>query len=370
MVKGGSPASVLVVGAGFFGISLALELGRRGYHVTVLDREEGPLRRASYFNQARVHSGPHYPRSLMTAVRSRENFSRFCEDFSPAIYSSFENIYMVGAQYSKVSARQFYNFMTRAGVTLSPVWDSILPLIFPQRIEGAWVVEEVCFDAAKLAQELMGRLAESSVKVMFGQEVTSLTYSEGFHVGTPDFSGDFDWVFNCTYSALNTLPTLLGIPLLPLRHELTEMALVRVPESLRGKSFTMMCGPFFSLMPFPARGDLYTLSHVRYTPHFSWEEGEGKPARSPGEMDVLRGSRTSNFEFMRADAARYMPVLRGLEQVDSLWEVKTLLPRSDLDDGRPILFRQDVAIPRLVHVLGGKLDNVYDAILGLNSLGI
>ena len=46
--------------------------------------------------------------------------------------------------------------------------------------------------------------------------------------------------------------------------------------------------------------------------------------------------------------------------MDSLWEVKALLPRSDADDSRPILFRESEALPGLVSVLGAKIDNVYD----------
>jgi hypothetical protein len=37
-----------------------------------------------------------------------------------------------------------------------------------------------------------------------------------------------------------------------------------------------------------------------------------------------------------------------------------VLPRSETDDSRPILFRPDHGIPNYHVVLGGKIDNVYD----------
>jgi hypothetical protein len=119
-----------------------------------------------------------------------------------------------------------------------------------------------------------------------------------------------------------------------------------------------MCGPFFSVMPFPST-DLYTFSHVRYTPHASWAEPGGD--KSPHE--VLQELRpTSQFDRMARDATRYLPCLAGAAYERSLWEVKTILPVNDADDGRPILFKRDVGWPGFHCVLGGKIDNVDDVL--------
>jgi len=149
-----------------------------------------------------------------------------------------------------------------------------------------------------------------------------------------------------------------GVAPIQLRHELTEMAVVSVPEALRGCGVTVMCGPYFSLMPFPALG-LHTLSHVRYTPHGEWSDREGAPVRDP--YALLEGAvKETAFERMRRDAARYLPLLAECEHMDSLWEVKTILPRSDEDDSRPILYLESTELPGLVNVLGAKIDNVSD----------
>jgi hypothetical protein len=60
------------------------------------------------------------------------------------------------------------------------------------------------------------------------------------------------------------------------------------------------------------------------------------------------------------DAARFLPALAKCEQHGSLWEVKTVLPRSETDDSRPILFRPNHGAPNYHVVMGGKIDNVYD----------
>ena len=61
---------------------------------------------------------------------------------------------------------------------------------------------------------------------------------------------------------------------------------------------------------------------------------------------------------MLHDAVRYLPAMRSARYVDSLWEIKTVMPRSEQDDSRPILLRETGAC---VTVLGAKIDSIYDA---------
>ena len=128
----------------------------------------------------------------------------------------------------------------------------------------------------------------------------------------------------------------------------------------------MMCGPFFSFLPFPSLG-LTTLSHVRYTPHASWTEMDHTRAENPYETFNAM-DKQSHFELMLADASRYMPVLRGTKHQDSLWTIKTILPLSEIDDGRPILFHRDPVLPSVIHVMGGKIDNIFDVEDEINEL--
>jgi glycine/D-amino acid oxidase-like deaminating enzyme len=188
---------------------------------------------------------------------------------------------------------------------------------------------------------------------------TALPHPQGALARLSDGSEiECDFIFNATYAGLNRLTAASGLPLIPLKHELTEMALVELPPELDGLSVTMMCGPFFSFMPFPSLG-LTTLSHVRYTPHAHWFENEQTGATNPYQIfDSIE--KHSHFEMMVADASRYMPALRGAVQRDSLWTVKTLLPLSEGDDGRPILFQRDSQLPAVIHVMGGKIDNIFD----------
>jgi glycine/D-amino acid oxidase-like deaminating enzyme len=355
---------ILVVGGGFFGCAMATHLRRQGHRVILCEKGPDLLGRASYHNQARVHNGYHYPRSILTALRSRVNFPRFNEDFPECIDSSFTHYYAVPRLASKVSARQFRLFMERIGAPIRPAKNPARQLFNFNLIDEVFEVTEYAFDSVRLKQRVGGRMEESGVVCRMESEVSRVeSMADGrlqaeIHQGGEIQKITANWVFNCTYCGLNNLMETSGLPRLRLKQEITEMALVEQPDELKGKAVTVMCGPFFSTMPFPPLG-CHTLSHVRYTPHCSWTEGVGTDYESADKI-FREYPRVSRFEHMRHDAARYVPALNRARQTGSLWEVKTVLPSSEVDDSRPILFKRSPETPNLVCVMGGKIDNIYD----------
>lgn len=361
---------VAIVGGGFFGCMIALHLRKSFTKVAVLEAGGELLGRASYSNQARVHNGYHYPRSLLTALRSRANYPRFVAEFGDCLDRTFSQYYAVGRDLSKVNARQFAAFFRRVGAPIAPAPETIRRLFDPYLVEEVFAVEECAFDAVRLRRRLGQSLGEAGVAVRLGWEVRRAGPGPDAGVRlwceTPEGPAQIvaGSAYNCTYSRLNRLLADSGLPTIPLKHELAEMALIRVPEALRGMGFTLMCGPFFSVMPFPPRG-LHTLSHVRYTPHESWRDGDG-PAIDPDRY-LGRGPRRSHFPHMLRDATRYLPKLSGCTYVESLWETKTVPVASEVNDSRPILIRTHPGLPALHSVLGGKIDNIYDALLEIDD---
>src|SRR3954453_8374790 len=110
----------VIVGGGFYGLYLAEFLAARVGRVVLCERGPDLMARASYANQARVHNGYHYPRSVLTAVRSRVNFPRFVDEFGPAVDATFEKLYAVARRGSKVTAGQFAEAMRRIGAPVEP----------------------------------------------------------------------------------------------------------------------------------------------------------------------------------------------------------------------------------------------------------
>jgi hypothetical protein len=170
------------------------------------------------------------------------------------------------------------------------------------------------------------------------------------------------YLFNCTYSGLNQFEGDFPRTCVDLKQEITEMALMRVAPELEQLGITVMDGPFFSIMPFPARG-LHTVSHVRYTPHQQWVDA---PGVNPYER-LKDYPRDSRIDRMVRDISRYLPSMQNSEYVDSLYEVKTILVKNEGDDGRPILFEKHERMPRCYSILGGKIDNIYDVLEKLEA---
>jgi len=363
----GADYDAVIVGGGFFGCSLALHMKQElGRNPVVLERESELLQRASYVNQARVHNGYHYPRSLLTALRCRVNFPRFVRDYSECIVSDFEKYYGIGRLFSKVTAEQFRRFCELIGAPTEPAPPEIAELFNPDLVEGVFSVREYAFDPVKLKEITDERLREAGVEVRFSTEAltVSQTVDSMLEVTVRSQEGidriTAPSVLNCTYSRLNKMLVESGLPSIYLKHELTEMALIEMPEELTGLSVTMMCGPFFSFMPFPPLG-LCTLSHVRYTPHCEWFDTSRTAYLDPYEY-FDRVPRVSHSVHMIKDASRYIPCLEKCRYVDSLWEVKTVLPKSEVDDSRPVLYVTDWGLPNLTCLMGGKIDNIYDII--------
>src|SRR4051812_44592454 len=95
MTPDGARFDAVVIGGGFYGARLALHLRQLGRTVLLLEREAALLRRASLVNQARVHGGYHYPRSILTSLRSRRNYARFHEEYRDCVVDSFAHYYAI-----------------------------------------------------------------------------------------------------------------------------------------------------------------------------------------------------------------------------------------------------------------------------------
>lgn len=363
-----SADSAVVIGGGFFGCMIAAHLRESGVsRVTLCEREPRLLARASFANQARVHSGCHYPRAFLTAYRSRTNLPRFSREFAAALKRDFTCVYAIAARRSKVRAAQFERFMHDIGARYERAASGYRGLFDQRLVAAAYIVDEYAFDAARLREILAAQLARATVDVRLATEAVRVV-PEGRTVRVETRNAarsetlEAALVINCTYARTNwTVRQSSSVS--ALKHELAEIALVEVPQEMQDVGITVMDGPFFSCMPFPAEQS-HSLSHVRYTPHDSVCDIDG--ALDP--LRLIEEPRASRAPSMVADAARFVPVLRQSRHRRSLFEVKTVLLHHEVDDGRPILLRRDFAHPAVLSVLGGKLDNVYDVLAELDRL--
>jgi glycine/D-amino acid oxidase-like deaminating enzyme len=347
----------LIIGGGFYGCHVALILAKMGLrNIRIVEREGGLLRRASYVNQARVHNGYHYPRSLPTGISSRKNFGHFVEEHRFAIVEDVQMYYAI-ARHSRVTPSQFARFCFEVGAPCKEDRGALKTLFDPVNIEDCFAVTEYAFDAAAIATDLAKKLASANVDCRFGVTArVQKTTPTSVVCDTTEGEVEAGYVFNCTYADLEQV----GVPIRNrVKKELAEIALIVPPPELAGKAVTVMDGPFFSSMPFPPLC-CYSLTHVRYTPHMAWVDDAEKPS-----LDIK-----SRAEAMIRDSSRFMPSLRTVEYLRSIYELKAVLVKSEESDGRPILFERSEVSDRIYSVLGSKIDNIYDILTAIQQQGV
>lgn len=356
--RAGDRTEIAIVGAGFYGCCLALLFRSITDRIVLIEAADVPMSRASAVNQARVHAGFHYPRSFPTARQSQIHYAAFVRDFAPAIVDDFQMLYAIAAQRSRVQSGRFMAMFRAMEADIRPASAVQRALFDPSRIEEVFACTETAFDHTVLCRDLIARIEAAGIERRFGTAVEGLSETpEGIDLRLSDGNTlHAGTVFNATYAGLNTALLASGLQPYALKHEFTEIALVTPPEDMAGLGVTVMDGPFFSLMPYPAAG-AYSLTHVRYTPRTSWMDSADHPS-AYALAETL--PRTSRWRHMATDAARYMPCVADVTWQKSLFDVKTVLPRNETDDGRPILLHQHETLPALISVLGGKIDNIYD----------
>lgn len=266
----------IIIGAGLYGMYAADFCAQRGQKVLVLEYDNAPFQRATYVNQARVHMGYHYPRSLTTAMKSAGYFRRFVEDFSFCIYDKFEQVYATSDKFSWTNARQFQTFCKEAGIRCEEI--PVSRFFLDGMCDGAFLTEEYTYDAAILRKFYLDRLAASShVTLRFGVHIDRIIKQDRQFLVLTQAGEEYEtsYVLNASYASVNqVIDRVEGIPRdrFAIKYELCEIILCRPSPQLQNVGITVMDGPFFSIMPFGKTG-FHSLTAVTFTPHMtSYEE--------------------------------------------------------------------------------------------------
>lgn len=338
---------IAVVGAGFFGLSAARFLAGSGNEITVFEKDEDAMLSASSLNQARVHAGYHYPRSLSTAARSRKNYIRFLNEYSGAINENFESMYAIAID-SKVSPYKFERFMQLIDAPYTK--QKIPKFLNPELIQSVYKVEETAFDSFALRDLLKEQLSKMNVQILYSSEIRRIRYVHKDKISLLDNYGrefHFDGIVVATYG-VDKIEGLLEFKN-NLLFEACEIVEVKSPSEFVAKGLTIMDGPYWSLTPWPAM-DNHVLTHVRHTPHARFSQ----PAQAVSYLKQIQFSRA---EIMIREVAKYAPQLANLQIERSHYVIKTVLARRDFDDARPIVVKKNF---RIMSLIGSKIDNVYD----------
>lgn len=360
----------VILGGGIFGLHAARLLIRKGYSVTLIEADKDVFRKASLVNQARLHLGFHYPRSLSTALDSAQNFMGFCRDFSPAINDRFTHIYGVASRNSYTSKSQFEKFCSNLGMPNQEVDPN--RYFKPGTVTGAYETTEPGFDAHKVLEILFAELEVApEFHMLAGDRVCSVERGSGsfklrLESGT---TLDTGFVLNATYSGINGLQAIFGFESFPIKYELTEVVLGETGPEARNVGMTLLDGPFFSMMPYGHLG-LHSLTTVEHTPHdtshsvlpeFGCQSATNacRPSRLQN-CNECPDQPKSNFPYMRQLLQKFMKAPADFRYRRSLYALKSVLKTSEIDDSRPTSIRAFSHDPTFMTVLSGKVSTIYE----------
>lgn len=366
----------VIIGGGIFGCYAALYLAGKGARVALLEKENRLFQKASLVNQARLHGGYHYPRSVATAALSDEHKERFTAEHRQFVNFAFEKYYAIDRFGSFTDPQQFERFCRHLNIPCERIQEH--PLFNFNRLEALYKTVEYSFDPVLLGEHYRSRVETHADIVVFKNTRITKASSDGpnWHLEiespliTHHSSLIAPTVINATYAATNAVNRLFGVRDIDLTHEISEIAFITSGQ-FRDMGLTVMDGPFGSIMPYGLSG-LLSLSSVAYThhkisydnlPRFDCQQPELDPRcrpEAPGICTECERRPPSNAGKMLRQMQQYFADSVHFEHLFSYFTIKSKLKASYIDDGRPTEISMLCERPRLYCLFAGKVNSIYE----------
>ena len=257
----------VIIGAGIFGVELALKLASQNFKVTLVEKEGHILSKASAINQNRVHLGFHYPRSINTAIQAIESYDYFTDRFKNAIRPGIESYYMVSNEKSRMlSLDEYANFCSELNIDYKIINKSYFKrYLKTDKIEDdIFLVDETVFDINVIRKQLIDELKKSSINLVMNNPVRKIEVLLNNEKKTITNSNTYysDYIINCTYDEINNVIKNINCKI-DLKFQNVLLPIIKSDYYIPG--MTIMDGPFCSVLPKGLTSNEYILSDVKHS---------------------------------------------------------------------------------------------------------
>lgn len=340
----------IIIGSGMYGLYTAKYLNSKGLKTAIVSKDNVSKEQSnigSINNQARIHNGYHYPRSITTAQKSVEYYQDFIDDFKDATID-FNQVYAIPAYGSLTSAKQFESFCNILDVKCDNYSDSYLKT---KELQGSWLTEEKAIDTNKMMSIALDRASASDFYI---DEIDCIYEDNNGHWKIVLNDGgrlSTSKIINSSYAGTNEVISKIvhhkDEDLMNLKFQLCEIALFSQYKK-QDIGYTFMDGPFLSIMPHTQSG-LVSLSSVIYTPH-----------QTADDINQIDYNVKSRYELMLKQASNYLSTsfINNLVYEGSKYAVKALPQNADSSDNRSIQVHQTQ--DHFISIVGGKLNAIYE----------
>lgn len=359
----------IILGAGIYGLYAALFLAKRNINVAIIEIDEDCFGRASYINQARIHNGYHYPRSLETALNSAKYFKQFSEEFSFAVNNKFKQIYAISKENSLVTKQEFELFCKEVQIPLLEV--NPKKYFNSKTVAGVYETEEYAFDGLKIKEYFLEEISKcKNITFYFNHFLNKVEKDENYyHLFFDDKILSSKKILNATYASSNQIIKKFCQEKFKIKYEICEMILCETNDKIKDIGITVMDGAFFSIMPFGLT-NLHSLASVTFTPHkssydllpvFDCQDSNV----SCSKFQLLNCNNCPNkpktaWEQMHNLAYKFLKPNIEIKYKNSLFAIKPILLSSELDDSRPTVIKIMNQTPTFISILSGKINTIYN----------
>ena len=283
---------VAVLGAGFQGTCIALELASRGVEVDLYDQDEQPITRSGFVNEGRIHLGFNYANdpslrtaSLMVkgALLFRRNLNRWI-DFDAELENCSESVIFAVHRDSLVSAERFRSYFGQVGKCVTEMLSSeggdylggdgsflfeelnsaeVEEIFDPRLVSAAFRALERAIPVISVAERLREAVTTSAICFRPHSRVEGVGRKNGkFRVDIGGENGgasnNYDQVVNALWAGRLAVDADLGYPAERAWLHRFKYGVFIDPcdPAARPPSVAITCGPFGDIVRY-ADGSLY-----------------------------------------------------------------------------------------------------------------
>jgi D-amino-acid oxidase len=245
--------NICIIGSGWYGLHSALLLKDK-YNITILEKENDIFCKSSYYNQNRLHLGYHYPRCKDTINMCKTNFDLFIEYYNNCVEDISKNVYFISKE-SKIDIDKYESLFLNYNhiVKMIDSSNSIISNVYNKY----FIVNEKIINNAKAKEFFIKKLSNCSIIKKYN--VVKIKQCNNKIIINDSLV--FDKIIDCTNNQL-------GLSKFKYNYEVTLSLIYKKIKQFDYDAITIMDGNFFSLYPQDNTFNLYTLTHVKYTPIF------------------------------------------------------------------------------------------------------
>lgn len=310
---------IAVVGAGIYGITIALRLSKN-HHVDLYEKLDDILMAASGSNQFRLHRGYHYPRSDKTIIEALTSAPKFTQEYKETIMNGIDHYYCISKEDSLTSAENYVKTLKKHDLEYK---EEMPEFILSNAVSLSIRVKENLINIQKLKDICKDRILESNINLLLNSEFDS------------KMIGKYDNVISCTYTNNNFVYSEERDKR-DYQYELCEKILIKLPDRFSRKSVVIMDGPFMCIDPFceteyHLSGNVVHAIHENNVGHYPKMSDKFSNIINKG---IIKKPPVTNFKSFIASATKFFDGIEEAEHIGSMYTFRTVLPHKDKTDER------------------------------------